>query len=161
MANGGVLKQDIIANYRGNNLSTGPMFGDKKLRRMPGGGARMVQPNTWRVVGDRLDVPELYAPLDGSGRSLQLIAQGAATFGKALVDAEKLASLTGAKYATVSAAEIPRPVEAQARAISTANTMTKNVSNVVNVHNPIAERASDSVQSRLSRLADLGLFGDD
>lgn len=49
------------------------------LEFMAGGGlrpmapvAQMVPPNTWRVVGDRSDVPELYAPLDRSQRSREL-----------------------------------------------------------------------------------------
>lgn len=162
MANGGVLEQDIIANARGNSLSSSPMFGDKKLRRMPDGGARMVNPNTWRVVGDRMDVPELYAPLDGSGRSLQLIAQGAASFGKSLVDAKALAAISGNRWQTQSASEIPRPVNvAKEMALSGGSGSSTTVHNNVTINNPIAERGSDSVQSRLSRLADLGLFGDD
>ncbi|MGW9345917.1 hypothetical protein ACWGR3_30720, partial [Streptomyces albidoflavus] len=38
--------------------------------------AQMVPANTWRVVGDRGDVPELYAPLDGSARSWALLMEG-------------------------------------------------------------------------------------
>ncbi|WP_082108655.1 phage tail tape measure protein [Microbacterium sp. Ag1] len=38
--------------------------------------AQMVSPNTWRVVGDRSDVSELYAPLDGSARSWALLMEG-------------------------------------------------------------------------------------
>lgn len=38
--------------------------------------AQMVPPNTWRVVGDRGDVSELYAPLDGSARSWALLLEG-------------------------------------------------------------------------------------
>ncbi|WP_091232645.1 phage tail tape measure protein [Microbacterium sp. 3J1] len=38
--------------------------------------AQMVPPNTWRVVGDRSDVPELFAPLDGSARSWALLMEG-------------------------------------------------------------------------------------
>lgn len=38
--------------------------------------AQMVPANTWRVVGDRVDVPELYAPLDGSPRSWSLLMEG-------------------------------------------------------------------------------------
>lgn len=87
MANGGMLSPHVIANAPGNYLSPyNRKYGDKTLRTMPAGGARMVAPNSWRVVGDRMDVPELYAPLDGSGRSLSLIAKGAETFGKTLVD---------------------------------------------------------------------------
>lgn len=35
--------------------------------------AQMVPPNTWRVVGDRMDVPEAYVPLDGSPRSWKIL----------------------------------------------------------------------------------------
>jgi len=38
--------------------------------------AQMVSPNTWRIVGDRPDVDELYAPLDGSARSWNLLMEG-------------------------------------------------------------------------------------
>lgn len=37
--------------------------------------AQMVPASTWRVVGDRSDVPEAYIPLDGSARSMGLLAE--------------------------------------------------------------------------------------
>ena len=37
--------------------------------------AQMVPANTWRVVGDRADVPEAYIPLDGSPRSVALLME--------------------------------------------------------------------------------------
>jgi hypothetical protein len=37
--------------------------------------AQMVPPNTWRVVGDRSDVPEAFIPLDGSARSRQILLE--------------------------------------------------------------------------------------
>lgn len=37
--------------------------------------AQMVPASSWRVVGDRTDVPEAYIPLDGSARSLALLAE--------------------------------------------------------------------------------------
>lgn len=37
--------------------------------------AQMVPANTWRIVGDRPDVPEAYIPLDGSPRSLALLME--------------------------------------------------------------------------------------
>lgn len=43
--------------------------------------AQTVAPNTWRVVGDRMDVPEIYAPLDGSSRSLAILLEGLRSFG--------------------------------------------------------------------------------
>jgi hypothetical protein len=39
--------------------------------------AQIVPQNTWRVVGDNMKVPELYAPLDGSARSIALLREGA------------------------------------------------------------------------------------
>lgn len=163
MANGGVVDApSVIANAPGNEVSPyNRTYQGKKLRTMPNTGARMVPPNTWRVVGDRLDVPELYAPLDGSGRSRSLIAQGAATFGMSLVDTDTLSKLTGHKYGHAKPASVPQPVAAEARAVSSNIKGDHTVNNTVNVNNPIAERGSDSVQRSLSRLADFGLFGDD
>jgi len=37
--------------------------------------AQMVPPSTWRIVGDRSDVPEAYIPLDGSPRSIALLME--------------------------------------------------------------------------------------
>ncbi|WP_314503885.1 hypothetical protein [uncultured Microbacterium sp.] len=37
--------------------------------------AKVVPPNTWRVVGDRGDVPEAYIPLDGSVRSMAILGE--------------------------------------------------------------------------------------
>ncbi|MCT1689862.1 phage tail tape measure protein [Brevibacterium sp. p3-SID960] len=37
--------------------------------------AQMVPPNTWRVVGDRMDVDEAFIPLDGSRRSWRILAE--------------------------------------------------------------------------------------
>jgi TP901 family phage tail tape measure protein len=47
--------------------------------------AQMVSPNTWRVVGDRLDVPEAYIPLKRSlPRSHAVLAESARAMGYAL-----------------------------------------------------------------------------
>jgi hypothetical protein len=53
-----------------------PMASGGKLTPMAPRAAR-VPPDTWRVVGDRLDVPEWYIPEDGSAESARL-ALGAA-----------------------------------------------------------------------------------
>ncbi|WP_020097382.1 phage tail tape measure protein [Microbacterium sp. 11MF] len=37
--------------------------------------AQMVPASTWRVVGDRSDVPEAFIPLDGSARSMGILAE--------------------------------------------------------------------------------------
>ncbi|WCE39116.1 phage tail tape measure protein [Brevibacterium sp. BDJS002] len=37
--------------------------------------AEMVKPNTWRVVGDRMDVDEAFIPLDGSKRSWKIMME--------------------------------------------------------------------------------------
>jgi hypothetical protein len=37
--------------------------------------AEMVPASSWRVVGDRSDVPEAYIPLDGSPRSMAILAE--------------------------------------------------------------------------------------
>ncbi|MFC5996956.1 hypothetical protein ACFQE5_22350 [Pseudonocardia hispaniensis] len=55
-----------------------------RLRPMPARAA-LVPPNTWRVVGDNMRVPEVYAPLDGSARSLSFLRYGANAFGYDLI----------------------------------------------------------------------------
>jgi hypothetical protein len=49
------------------------------LQPMASGGidpiAQMVKPNSWRVVGDRMDVDEAYIPLDGSSRSWKILGE--------------------------------------------------------------------------------------
>jgi hypothetical protein len=42
--------------------------------------AQVVPPDTWRVVGDRMDVPEAYIPLNGSKRSLEVLKQAVDRF---------------------------------------------------------------------------------
>lgn len=71
---------------RPNNSIPGPRqqkpkyFGGIDLMPMAAGGvhsniAEMVKPNTWRIVGDRMDVDEAFIPLDGSRRSWKILAE--------------------------------------------------------------------------------------
>jgi polyhydroxyalkanoate synthesis regulator phasin len=52
-------------------------YADGGLRPMSGNVGTVVPPNTWRVVGDNMVYPELYAPLNGSARTRDLITAGA------------------------------------------------------------------------------------
>lgn len=52
-------------------------YADGGLRPMSGNVGTIVPPNTWRVVGDNMVYPELYAPLNGSARTRDLITAGA------------------------------------------------------------------------------------
>ncbi|MCP3805371.1 hypothetical protein NLX83_39505 [Allokutzneria sp. A3M-2-11 16] len=49
--------------------------GIRALTPMSGSIARMVPPNSWRVVGDRLTGTEAFIPLDGSARSMAILAE--------------------------------------------------------------------------------------
>lgn len=62
-ANGGIVEFMAAGGIRGGGLT--PM---QPI-------AQMVPPSTWRVVGDRSDVPEAYIPLDGSARSAAILAE--------------------------------------------------------------------------------------
>lgn len=62
-----------------------PMAAGGPLRFISGAAATVVPPNTPRLIGDNTQVPELFAPLDGSARSLSYIAYGARAFGYDLV----------------------------------------------------------------------------
>jgi hypothetical protein len=61
-----------------------PNAGGNMLTPMSSGFAEMVPPDTWRVVGDNMKVPELYAPMDRSDRTKSLISQAAIDQGVAL-----------------------------------------------------------------------------
>lgn len=58
----------------------GRYYGGIDIMPMADGGvhsniAEMVKPNTWRVVGDRMDVDEAFIPLDGSQRSKSILME--------------------------------------------------------------------------------------
>lgn len=72
---GGLRSDPTLNNARGNLVEFMAAGGLRGLTPMQPV-AQMVSPDTWRVVGDRGDVPELYAPLDGSARSWALILEG-------------------------------------------------------------------------------------
>lgn len=48
-----------------------------RLQPLRGNRAEVIRPNTWRVVGDNMRFNELFAPLNGSNRTADLIMQAA------------------------------------------------------------------------------------
>jgi TP901 family phage tail tape measure protein len=71
-----------VVNHDGNLLAPSGVraFADggfHPLTPMRGGYATFVDPNTWRVIGDRLTHREAYIPLDGSARSIGILAEAA------------------------------------------------------------------------------------
>lgn len=79
MASGGILAKQVIPNAGGNSLT--PMSANS---------ATMVPANTWRVIGDNMTSTELFAPLNGSARTAQLLAQAANHEGFALIPRDEL-----------------------------------------------------------------------
>jgi hypothetical protein len=67
----------------------------RSLTPMPGGTAQTVPPNTWRVVGDRMDVAESYIPHDKSTRSRAILADTARAMGYAVVPRDAVAMAAG------------------------------------------------------------------
>ena len=88
--------------------------------------AQMVPPNTWRVVGDRGDVPEAYVPLDGSPRSWAILMEALRRMGgRAMADggmATVAGSATGAPVTARLAREdidlLARTVVSMAQGVS-------------------------------------------
>ena len=80
--NNRTLTVDVVSQARiggGEAPRVGPLLPNARgnvLTPMSGRSATVVPPNTWRVVGDRMDVSEIFAPLDGSARSWSIIAEG-------------------------------------------------------------------------------------
>ncbi|HWU12113.1 MAG TPA: phage tail tape measure protein [Streptomyces sp.] len=77
----------MAVNHDGNYLM--PMaaggLAAAGLKPMAAGIASIVPPNTWRVVGDRMDVPEAYIPLNRSLRSQAILARAANEMGFDLI----------------------------------------------------------------------------
>lgn len=59
--------------------------GFQELTPMRAGYATIVAPNTWRVIGDNVRVPEAYIPIERSARSAALLAETADRMGYALI----------------------------------------------------------------------------
>lgn len=62
--------------------------------------AQVVPPNTWRVIGDRMQGDEAYIPLDGSARSMAILQQAAAAMGVGITPMAQggiLGAITGSK----------------------------------------------------------------
>lgn len=74
-----------VVNAKGNLLEAFAQGGFHGLNPMRGGYATMVQPNTFRVIGDNLKVPEAYIPLDRSLRSVGILNEAAERMGYAVM----------------------------------------------------------------------------
>jgi hypothetical protein len=87
-----MMPSSPAVGFAGGGLAA---VGTRQLRPMSGHTATVVAPNTWRVVGDNLTYPELYAPLDGSTRSLRLIEAAALLYGRRLVPLDAVGFAAG------------------------------------------------------------------
>lgn len=110
MAGGGILGATStglpVTAYAGGGYGT---FNGHRLRPMAAR-AEAVPPGTFRVIGDNLSVTEIYAPLDGSARSLSFLRYGAQAFGMAMVPRSALAAITSAGVATPTRLSSSPPV---------------------------------------------------
>lgn len=110
----GPLLPELLPNARGNVLTP-----------MSGSSATIVPPGTWRVVGDRMDVGELFAPLDGSPRSWALIQEGIRRMpgvmpmadGGIVTAAATAAGAPSVSVGPIDASVVISPREAELRAI--------------------------------------------
>jgi TP901 family phage tail tape measure protein len=91
-------------NARGNLIEAFAGGGFHKLTPMKAGLATVVQPNTWRVIGDRIRDPEAYIPINRSARSVALLDETAQRMGFAL--ARRFAN-GGIAASSASASTVP------------------------------------------------------
>jgi hypothetical protein len=99
LAKGGVIKPMADGGVLGF-ANGGLAVNSKSLTPMSSKRAQMVPKNTWRVIGDNMQHTELYAPLDGSKRSLNYIRQGAAAYGQVLVPRKSIGMAAGGMIRT-------------------------------------------------------------
>lgn len=137
--------------------------------------AQMVPPNTWRVVGDRSDVPEAFIPLDGSARSISLLMEtirrmpGLGMARGGIVDAQKRVdraqdALTHARRVKASAktrsarSDAERRVRIAQDELATAKRALKATKDRVKADEKSAKLAEDrrkAEQERAERVRDL------
>ncbi|AXX32072.1 Phage tail length tape-measure protein [Actinosynnema pretiosum subsp. pretiosum] len=79
----------MAVNHDGNLLAPSIVAyaagGIHPLTPMRSGWAQFVDPNTWRVIGDRMTHREAYIPVDGSTRSTGILAETARLMGFELI----------------------------------------------------------------------------
>jgi hypothetical protein len=95
-------------------------FADGGFQPMQGGIAQIVEPNTWRVIGDRVTDDEAYIPINSSARSLAILAQTAGRMGYGLADrSTPAAGKTDARsyQFNISAPSDPRAIASQIRGV--------------------------------------------
>lgn len=85
MASGGILGQNVERFAKGGVAH--------RLKPLRGGLATIVDPNTWRVIGDRMVGRESYIPHDQSARSEGILNRTAHEFGYGLMPLEAMRSL--------------------------------------------------------------------
>lgn len=137
--------------------------------------AQMVPPNSWRVVGDRSDVPEAFIPLDGSARSIGLLMEtirrmpGLGMARGGIVDAQKRVdraqdALTHARRVKASAktrsarSDAERRVRIAQDELTTAKRALKATKDRVKADEKSAKLAEDrrkAEQERAERVRDL------
>jgi hypothetical protein len=76
----GLAEGGTIEAFANGGLKT---FG-RGLRPMPGGKAVKVPPNSWRIIGDNMKVPESYIPWERTQRNLSLLNDTANALGEPL-----------------------------------------------------------------------------
>lgn len=74
-----------VAQAEGGIVQSYARGGFHALRPMAAGKAAIVAPNTWRIIGDNVRVPEAYIPIEQSARSQALLAETASRMGYALI----------------------------------------------------------------------------
>ncbi|GGM78461.1 hypothetical protein GCM10012275_56360 [Longimycelium tulufanense] len=114
---------DIVGRMLGPNaagaiwpFAAGGTFAGHQLRAMTAGIARLVQPNTWRVIGDRPRDPEAYIPINREARSLAILRETARRMGEPLardagVRAVAATQVTNHYHITINATTTASPDE--------------------------------------------------
>lgn len=168
-ANGGIAP----ARFYADGGIDDPIMG---MTQMPVGVPAIAEPGNLRVFGDRSDVDEFYIPDDGAPASIGLLGEAASRQGYTLTPmadgglAQAASAMLGqvASLGRISvgggggggltqeqAGQIIELLTAMRAELGRA----RQVVNQTTINNPVAERASDSLNSRLRTQAALGVFG--
>lgn len=159
MAEGGVV-----------GFARGGMAQPRKTRKMRGGIAQVVAPNTWRIIGDRIRDDEAYIPINNSHMSRAIFEETARRMGYAVTrqfadggfaqtQARALMQNVAARALNGGAVDVA-PIAAQLAQLRADLTSVRREVAITNqFFTEPAARDSDTVARTQRRQAALGLFG--
>ncbi len=167
LAAGGIVDERGIQAYARGGVDE---WNGKKLRKMRGGLASVVPARSYRVIGDNTRVKESYIPWNKSARSLAILQRTANEFGFSLqkmtafadggIAVRRASSLVSSMRTMGSAFNVGQLLAELQQIRNELSTAQRTINVYQTAHNPIREKASDTLVKGMRTLGQMGAFGD-